>query len=245
MNEAQVTVDGKPPACRQPRFRDSHAQSCEHHGTYPCRNRSRPFLDAPQNGLSLDETKRKILRKRVGEILSISLDQIAMSDDRVTGPCRMPGQTSRGMDSSLHDLRAGDRSTARAKSEQSALGVSPRGSSCSSAPRSPCLPRWPRLCLPDDFKSSPFSVFSHRVVASSRHASLQKKSETTDSVLRDIVESVPFPCDRPAVNVQYHLATRDKATAPLCGLISSIDNCPHRPGGYSWRLYSGLLPPRK
>jgi hypothetical protein len=48
-------------------------------------------------------------------------------------------------------------------------------------------------CLPDDFKQLAVSVFSHRVVASSRHASLQKKSEATESVLRDIVESVPVP----------------------------------------------------
>jgi hypothetical protein len=37
------------------------------------------------------------------------------------------------------------------------------------------------------------AVFSHRVVASSRHASLQKKSETTESVLREIVDSVRVP----------------------------------------------------
>ena len=48
-------------------------------------------------------------------------------------------------------------------------------------------------CLPDDFKQLAVPVFSHRVVASLRHASLQKKSETTESVLRDIVESVPVP----------------------------------------------------
>jgi MoxR-like ATPase len=48
-------------------------------------------------------------------------------------------------------------------------------------------------CLPDDFKQLAVPVFSHRVVASSRHASLQKKSETTESVLREIVESVRVP----------------------------------------------------
>jgi hypothetical protein len=47
--------------------------------------------------------------------------------------------------------------------------------------------------LPDDFKQLAVAVFSHRVVASSRHASLQKKSETAEAVLRDIVEAVPVP----------------------------------------------------
>jgi hypothetical protein len=36
-------------------------------------------------------------------------------------------------------------------------------------------------------------VFAHRVVASARHATLQKKSETTENVLREIVESVRVP----------------------------------------------------
>ena len=48
-------------------------------------------------------------------------------------------------------------------------------------------------CIPDDFKTLAVTVFSHRVAASSRHASLQKKSETTEAVLRDIVDSVRVP----------------------------------------------------
>jgi MoxR-like ATPase len=48
-------------------------------------------------------------------------------------------------------------------------------------------------CIPDDFKHLAIAVFSHRVVSSSRHASLQRKAQTTESVLRDIVESVPVP----------------------------------------------------
>ena len=51
----------------------------------------------------------------------------------------------------------------------------------------------PYRFLPDDFKQLAVAVFSHRVVASTRHASLQKKSETTENVLREIVESVRVP----------------------------------------------------
>jgi len=36
-------------------------------------------------------------------------------------------------------------------------------------------------------------VFAHRVVASSRYASLQKKTETTEIALREIVDSVRVP----------------------------------------------------
>ena len=49
------------------------------------------------------------------------------------------------------------------------------------------------FCLPDDFKQLAVSVFAHRVVASARHASLQRKSETTETALREIVDSVRIP----------------------------------------------------
>jgi MoxR-like ATPase len=48
-------------------------------------------------------------------------------------------------------------------------------------------------CIPDDFKLLAVSVFAHRVVASARHASLQKKSETTEAALQEIVDSVRVP----------------------------------------------------
>ena len=44
-----------------------------------------------------------------------------------------------------------------------------------------------------DFKQLAVAVFAHRVVASARHASLQKKSETTEACLREIVDSVRVP----------------------------------------------------
>ena len=79
-------------------------------------------------------------------------------------------------------------------SEQLSLGVSPRGTlMLQRAAQARAFLDGRDFCLPDDFKQLAVAVFSHRVVASSRHASLQKKSETTEAVLRDIVESVRIP----------------------------------------------------
>ncbi len=97
------------------------------------------------------------------------------------------------VDSSLHDYALEIVNRTR-KSEQLALGVSPRGTlMLQRAAQARAYLDGRDYCLPDDFKQLAVSVFSHRVVTSSRHASLQKKSETTDSVLREIVESVPVP----------------------------------------------------
>jgi MoxR-like ATPase len=74
------------------------------------------------------------------------------------------------------------------------LGVSPRGTlMLQRAAQARAFLEGRDFCLPDDFKHLAVAVFSHRVVASARHASLQKKSETTENVLREIVESVRVP----------------------------------------------------
>jgi len=97
------------------------------------------------------------------------------------------------VDSSLHDYALEIVNRTR-KTEQLTLGVSPRGTlMLQRAAQARAFLDGRDFCLPDDFKHLAVSVFSHRVVASSRHASLQKKSEATESVLRDIVESVPVP----------------------------------------------------
>jgi MoxR-like ATPase len=97
------------------------------------------------------------------------------------------------VDSSLHDYALEIVNRTRT-TEQLTLGVSPRGTlMLQRAAQARAFLDGRDYCLPDDFKHLAVSVFSHRVVASSRHASLQKKSEATESVLREIVESVPVP----------------------------------------------------
>ena len=48
-------------------------------------------------------------------------------------------------------------------------------------------------CTPEDFKPMAVPVFAHRVVVSSMYASTLRKSEQSDQVLREIVDSVPVP----------------------------------------------------
>ncbi len=191
MNEAQVTVDGKTLPLPRPFLVIATQNPVEHHGTYPLpESQLDRFLMRIRMGYPSHETEREILRKRVGEDPVQSLEPVADVAD-VLAMQNLVAQVK--VDSSLHDY-ALEIVTRTRHSEQLSLGVSPRGTlMLQRAAQARAFLDGRDYCLPDDFKQLAVAVFSHRVVASSRHASLQKKSETTEAVLQDIVDSVRIP----------------------------------------------------
>jgi MoxR-like ATPase len=191
MNEAQVSMDGKTQALPQPFLVVATQNPVEHHGTYPLpESQLDRFLMRIKMGYPSHETERDIMRKRVGGDPLESLEPVADLSDVIA----MQDAVARiKVDASLQDYALEIVNRTR-KTDQLTLGVSPRGTlMLQRAAQARAFLDGRDYCLPDDFKQLAISVFSHRVVASSRHASLQKKSETTESVLRDIVESVPVP----------------------------------------------------
>jgi MoxR-like ATPase len=194
MNEAQVSIDGKTMALPQPFLVIATQNPVEHHGTYPLpESQLDRFLMRIKMGYPSPETEREILRKRVGVRGENPLDALEPVAD-VSEVLTMQDEVAHiKVDSSLHDYALEIVNRTR-NSDLLALGVSPRGTlMLQRAAQARAFLYGRDYCLPDDFKKLAVPVFSHRVVASSRHASLQKKSETTESVLRDIVESVPVP----------------------------------------------------
>ena len=194
MNEAQVSIDGKTMALPQPFLVIATQNPVEHHGTYPLpESQLDRFLMRIKMGYPSPETEREILRKRVGVRGENPLDTLEPVAD-VSEVLAMQDEVAHiKVDSSLHDYALEIVNRTR-NSDLLALGVSPRGTlMLQRAAQARAFLDGRDYCLPDDFKKLAVPVFSHRVVASSRHASLQKKSETTESVLRDIVESVPVP----------------------------------------------------
>jgi MoxR-like ATPase len=191
MNEAQVTVDGKTLSLPQPFLVIATQNPVEHHGTYPLpESQLDRFLMRIKMGYPSHETEREILRKRVGENPLDSFEPIADVTDVLS---MQNAVTHVKVDSSLHDYALEIVNRTR-KSEHLALGVSPRGTlMLQRAAQGRAFLEGRDYCIPDDFKRLAVAVFAHRVVASSRHASLQRKTLTTESVLRDIVESVPVP----------------------------------------------------
>jgi len=191
MNEAQVTVDGRTLALPQPFLVIATQNPVEHHGTYPLpESQLDRFLMRIKMGYPSHETEKEILRNRATDDPIETLEPVADVADVMN---MQQAVTRVKVDSSLHDYALEIVNRTR-NSDLLALGVSPRGTlMLQRAAQARAFLDGRDYCLPDDFKKLAVPVFSHRVVASSRHASLQKKSETTESVLRDIVESVPVP----------------------------------------------------
>jgi MoxR-like ATPase len=141
-------------------------------------------------GYPSHETEREILRSRATDDVIQTLEPVADVHD-VLAMQNSVAQVR--VDSSLHDY-ALDIVERTRHSDQLSLGVSPRGTlMLQRAAQARAFLDGRDFCLPDDFKQLAVAVFSHRVVASARHASLQKKSESTEAILRDIVESVRVP----------------------------------------------------
>jgi MoxR-like ATPase len=191
MNEAQVTVDGRTMPLPQPFLVIATQNPVEHHGTYPLpESQLDRFLMRIKMGYPSSETERQILRNHSADNHTEGVQAVA----DVTDVLSMQETVARvRVDGSLHDYALEIVNRTR-KSEQLALGVSPRGTlMLQRAAQARAFLEGRDYCLPDDFKQLAVSVFSHRVVAGARHASLQKKSETTEAVLREIVDSVRVP----------------------------------------------------
>jgi len=166
----------------------------EHHGTYPLpESQLDRFLMRIKMGYPSRETEKEILRSRSGRAGDDPVATLKPVADIHDVLAMQESVAQVKVDSSLHDYALEIVNRTR-NTDQLALGVSPRGAlMLQRAAQARAFLEGRDYCLPDDFKQLAVAVFSHRVVASARHASLQKKSETTDSVLREIVESVRVP----------------------------------------------------
>jgi len=191
MNEAQITVDGKTHPLPQPFLVIATQNPVEHHGTYPLpESQLDRFLMRIKMGYPSHETEREILRRRAFDNPIESLESVADVSDVLA---MQDSVTHVKVDASLQDYALEIVNRTR-NSDQLALGVSPRGTlMLQRAAQARAFLEGRDYCVPDDFKQLAVSVFAHRVVASSRHASLQKKSETTEAALREIVDSVRVP----------------------------------------------------
>jgi MoxR-like ATPase len=49
------------------------------------------------------------------------------------------------------------------------------------------------FATPEDFKSLAVAVFSHRIVVNGRYSSTMKKAEQAETVVRDILKTIPVP----------------------------------------------------
>jgi len=191
MSERQASIEGKTYPLPAPFLVIATQNPVEHHGTYPLpESQLDRFLMRIKMGYPSHETERQILRSRTTDDSVEKLEPIADVADVLL---MQESVTRVKVDNSLHDY-ALDIVNRTRNSDQLSLGVSPRGTlMLQRAAQSRAFLEGREYCLPDDFKQLAVAVFSHRVIASTRQASLQKKAELTETVLREIVESVRVP----------------------------------------------------
>ena len=191
MNEGQVTMDGHSHPLPQPFLVLATQNPVEHHGTYPLpESQLDRFLVRVRMGYPQAENEREILRSEAGAArleevrpAASGADVIAMQDE----------VTQVKVDDSLVDYALAIVNRTR-ESESLALGVSPRGSiMLYRAAQAMAYLNGRKFCTPEDFKALAVPVFSHRVVINARYSSTLKKSEQAETIIRDIIQSVPVP----------------------------------------------------
>jgi len=191
MNEGQVTVDAYSYPLPQPFLVIATQNPIEHHGTYPLpESQLDRFLMRVRMGYPEGNAEREILRAEAGTAQLENLQPILNAADVVE---IQQNVTRVHVDDSLINYALAIVRKTR-ESEHLSLGVSPRGSQMFyRAAQAMAFLDGRDYCTPEDFKPLAVSVFAHRVVVSPMYGSTLKKSEQTDQVLREIVDSVPVP----------------------------------------------------
>ncbi|HWR17251.1 MAG TPA: MoxR family ATPase [Terriglobales bacterium] len=191
MNEHQVTVDRDSYPLPQPFLVIATQNPVEHHGTYPLpESQMDRFLMRLHMGYPAAESERQILRAEAGAARLDEVQPILSREEVIAIQEEVTGVT---VDDSLVEYALAIVNRTR-QSAHLSLGVSPRGSlMLYRAAQSLAFVDGRNFATPEDFKTLAIPVFSHRVVVSGRYSSTLKKSEQSEQILREIVESVPVP----------------------------------------------------
>lgn len=191
MNEGQITVDGHSHQLPEPFLVIATQNPVEHHGTYPLpESQLDRFLLRVQMGYPQVSDEREILRSEAGAVRLEEVHAVAGAGDVLA----MQEEATRvKVDDSLIDYALEIVRRTR-ESASLSLGVSPRGSlMLYRAVQAMAYLDGRMFATPEDFKSLAIPVFSHRVVVNGRYSSTLKKSEQAETIIRDILQSVPVP----------------------------------------------------
>jgi MoxR-like ATPase len=191
MNEGQVTVDSHSYALPQPFLVIATQNPVEHHGTYPLpESQLDRFLMRVRMGYPDAAAEREILRAEAGADRLHDMRPVLSGADVLE------------MQDAVRHIRVDESLVSYAleivkrtrESEYLLLGVSPRGAQALyRAAQAMAFLDGRGFCTPQDFKSLAVPVFAHRVGINGGYASTAKKSEQSDQVLKEIVESVSVP----------------------------------------------------
>ena len=191
MNEAQVTVDNRTHLLPQPFLVLATQNPIEHHGTYPLpESQLDRFLLRIRMGYPARSSEKEIMKRDGPAALSAMGDAVMDASDVV----RMQDSVSRvRSEEALLDYALAIVERTRTD-ERIILGVSPRGTvMLHRAAQARAYLDGRDYLVPDDIKRLVVPVFAHRIVLNSRYVSTQRKSEQTESILQEILDSTRVP----------------------------------------------------
>ena len=190
MNESQVTVDNHTHPLPHPFLVIATQNPIEHHGTYPLpESQLDRFLMRIRMGYPARESEKQILRNNG----SAGIEEVPPVMDAAEVSAMQDAVLRVRVDDSLLDYALEIVERTR-QSEQLSLGVSPRGAvMLHRGAQARAFLEGRDYCLPDDFKNLILPVFAHRVVVSTRYTSTRKKSEQTESILSEIINTTRVP----------------------------------------------------
>jgi MoxR-like ATPase len=191
MNEGQVTVDAHSYTLPQPFLVIATQNPIEHHGTYPLpESQLDRFLLRVRMGYPDAQAEREILRSEAGVSQLESLRPVLTGADVLE---MQEAVKQIRVDESLVNYALEIVAKTR-KSEFLSLGVSPRGSQALyRAAQAMAFLEGRNFCTPEDFKPLVVPVFAHRIVVNNLYSSMLRKSEQSDQVLKEIIETVAVP----------------------------------------------------
>lgn len=191
MNEQQVTVDGKSYPLPKPFLVVATQNPVEHHGTYPLpESQLDRFLIRARMGYPEAAGEREILCGAAG---ASRLDELrpVLSGEEILELQNAVNQVQ--VDDALIDYALAIVERTR-HHEQLALGVSTRGAlMLTQAARAMAFLEGREFATPEDFKQLAVPTFAHRLVVHARYNSTLKRTEQSEQILREILESVPVP----------------------------------------------------
>ncbi len=191
MNEHQVTVDNRTYPLPQPFMVVATQNPIEHHGTYPLpESQLDRFLMRVRVGYPNLQSEKEILRNFADSEPLAKIEPV-MSAEEVLEVQQSVRRVA--VDEELMNYTLAIVEKTR-QHEYLSLGVSPRGSmSLYRAAQALALMEGRTYCIPDDFKRLVLPVFGHRCIVSSRYLSTMKKSDQSEAILREILETTPVP----------------------------------------------------
>jgi MoxR-like ATPase len=191
MNESQITVDNHTHPLPEPFMVLATQNPIEHHGTYPLpESQLDRFVMRIRMGYPSRASEKEIIRNH--SAAGRAEQAVALMDAGDVAEMQRAVSDVKVDDSLLdYGIEIVERTR---QTEQLSLGVSPRGTvMLHRAAQARAFIEGRDYCLPDDFKRLIVPVFAHRVVVSSRYVSTQKKSEQSEAILSEILETTRVP----------------------------------------------------